>query len=1521
MNRSFSLVAFCLILLASSNSKPLRGQTAGAIVPVTLSNTLAANDDDSTDAVPLNIGGSAGINFFGQSFKQVYVNNNGNLTFTDSLSDYTPNGLAQGLGLPIIAGFFADVDTSGTGSGLVQYGNAAVDGFNAFVANYINVGYFDSNVDKLNSFQIVLVDRADTGAGNFDIEFNYNQILWETGDADDGTDGLGGTSAVAGYSNGLSGSRNVYFQLPGSLVNGALIDGGPNALVSHSLNSGVPGRYIFPVRNGVVTLLLSNVACLPRTLGQSGVSTCTVNLTGPAPAGGSSVTLSSNNPLLSVPASVTIPAGASSATFTVNASASITSNRIVTLTATFGGNSQTTTISLTNAVQTGYIGIFYFSTPPSPCPTALTILCAANTSVNNSLGGAQDGPVFVIVNTSSVPITNAVLTVVGVDSFNVGTVAANSSVTVVPGVTKDGQNHGSSNFFTVTGGIYDTSENFPSLNSTQFKFSGQQGSTQIQSVDICGIVAAPFFTPACTAGPSNDGTITTPPLNFLGGPGDNDGPCNNCFGPAIVASLSTVTSSNSGSPVTITTAPLPGVTTGLAYSQQLTVNGGTPPYTWALAGGSLPAGMGLASTGIISGTPARAGSYTVTVRATDATGASVVGLFSITVTAPAVTITTPSPLPSGMVTVDYPLQVISAAGGFAPYTFSVSPNSLPTGLTLSSNGSISGTPTVTGTFNLTLTATDVTGQTGSKAFQITVRPFSADLTTSAGSLSFSIPAGTIALPASQTVQVQSTDVTKPLSWSAAVTPAQPWLSVTKGGTTPGSFTVSLTSAASSLTASATPYQATITVACQAPGPCAGNSQTVAVSLLVSTVSPALTAITDVLSFSTSAASPQPSTQSLNVQNTGGGSIIFTSVTCPQTWCTAGPLPAPLGAGVTASINVTANPSGLSSGFYFTTLTIVSSAGTTAVPVTFFIAGNPSLALNPSGIQLTLPAGGVPAVPDTSFLVNVSGSAPVAWTATVLPGAPWLNLATNSGTSTGTTPGSISYSIDQNAAGALTPQAYYGTIRVTSVGVVNSPQDFQVILNVTAATLKAQPNPTPAGLLFLSTVGGAPQPKVDRVFASSSTPVAYQASTATADGNAWLSVSPATGTTSAASPAQTNISVSTTGLAVGVYQGSVSYSLSAAAVRTVNVTLVVEPAGGISTQGAGRLPSVSSSSTPQATCTPTQLIPTQTGLVSNFAAPASWPTQLEVQLVNDCGSSVTNGQIVTTFSNGDPPLVLSPENASSGLYTATWTPHTSGAQVTITATATVPGFPAATGRISGSVVPNLAPVLAPHGTLHVFTPAIGAPLAPGTIVQIYGTGLAAQTIPNTTIPLATTLGGTSVIVGGVQAPLFFVSAGQVNAQIPFELTPGQAYQVIVSNNGALTTPQTIQATAVTPGVASLASGYANAQHGSDSSLITDASPAKPGEYIVIYLAGMGATTVPVISGAGAPSSPLAQTSADPVITLNSEPVPFLFSGLTPGLAGLYQINLQVPADAPDGDLTLLVTQPGTQGSSVILPVHH
>jgi uncharacterized protein (TIGR03437 family) len=189
-------------------------------------------------------------------------------------------------------------------------------------------------------------------------------------------------------------------------------------------------------------------------------------------------------------------------------------------------------------------------------------------------------------------------------------------------------------------------------------------------------------------------------------------------------------------------------------------------------------------------------------------------------------------------------------------------------------------------------------------------------------------------------------------------------------------------------------------------------------------------------------------------------------------------------------------------------------------------------------------------------------------------------------------------------------------------------------------------------------------------------------------------------------------------------------------------------------------------------------------------------------------------------------------------------------------------------------------------------------------------------------LATNLNQTSVIIGGLLAPLYYVSPGQINAQVPFELTAGNPYQVIVSANGALSTPNPIQLTSDAPGIAQYAAGQAIAQHVSDNSLVTETSPAKPGEYVVVYVSGMGMTNPNVASGIASPSTNLATPLDSATFTLNGASVPnILFAGLTPTLVGLYQVDFQVPPNAPNGDLPLVLTQTSGLSNSTILPVHN
>ncbi|HYE87777.1 MAG TPA: nidogen-like domain-containing protein [Vicinamibacterales bacterium] len=217
---------------------------AAAILQGFNANTLPRNDDGSSGQVPLGFE----VNLFGSRFSNVYVNSNGNITFDAPLPTYTPFNLLQTDRL-IIAPFFADVDTRAAGDP-VSYGTGRVDGRPAFGVNWINVDYFSStpNHTNRNSFQLILVSRADRAPGDFDIIFNYDRIEWEAGIAS-GADanGRGGSSARAGYAIGR-GAPGSAFELAGSAINGAFLDGGANALVRNSRNSNVPGRYVFEIR-------------------------------------------------------------------------------------------------------------------------------------------------------------------------------------------------------------------------------------------------------------------------------------------------------------------------------------------------------------------------------------------------------------------------------------------------------------------------------------------------------------------------------------------------------------------------------------------------------------------------------------------------------------------------------------------------------------------------------------------------------------------------------------------------------------------------------------------------------------------------------------------------------------------------------------------------------------------------------------------------------------------------------------------------------------------------------------------------------------------------------------------------------------------------------------------------------------------------------------------------------------------------------------------------------------------------
>jgi hypothetical protein len=177
-------------------------------------------------------------------------------------------------------------------------------------------------------------------------------------------------------------------------------------------------------------------------------------------------------------------------------------------------------------------------------------------------------------------------------------------------------------------------------------------------------------------------------------------------------------------PLSVTTTSLASGQTGAAYSGTLSATGGTAPYTWSVKSGSLPAGLSLSTAGAITGKPSAAGASSFVAQVTDSASASASsGNLSIAISGGTLQITTTT-APTGTVGTAYPSFQLAATGGVPPYTWAVGAgSSLPDGLSLSTAGAVTGTPTKAGTFSPSIAVTDETGSnTISEPVNFTINP-------------------------------------------------------------------------------------------------------------------------------------------------------------------------------------------------------------------------------------------------------------------------------------------------------------------------------------------------------------------------------------------------------------------------------------------------------------------------------------------------------------------------------------------------------------------------------------------------------------------------------------------------------------------------------------------------------------------------------------------------------------------------------------------------------------------------------
>jgi uncharacterized protein (TIGR03437 family) len=226
---------------------------------------------------------------------------------------------------------------------------------------------------------------------------------------------------------------------------------------------------------------------------------------------------------------------------------------------------------------------------------------------------------------------------------------------------------------------------------------------------------------------------------------------------------------------------------------------------------------------------------------------------------------------------------------------------------------------------------------------------------------------------------------------------------------------------------------------------------------------------------------------------------------------------------------------------------------------------------------------------------------------------------------------------------------------------------------------------------------------------------------------------------------------------------------------------------------------------------------------------------------------------------------------------------------------------------------------PGGIVNAASSAAGA-VAPGSVATAYGTFLTSGTSTASALPLPYNLAGLAMgFDNGLGAPLYSATPGQVSFQVPWELFGQAQANLTVTVSGNTSLPQAIPIAPFAPGIFTM-----NAQ-GSGQGAILDlanrvvdsSSPATAGDAVIqIFCTGLGAVTNQPASGAPAVADPLSYTVAVPTVTIGGAPAAVLFSGLTPGTVGLYQVNAQVPATSAKGPAVPVVISIGGRTSNIV-----
>jgi uncharacterized protein (TIGR03437 family) len=651
------------------------------------------------------------------------------------------------------------------------------------------------------------------------------------------------------------------------------------------------------------------------------------------------------------------------------------------------------------------------------------------------------------------------------------------------------------------------------------------------------------------------------------------------------------------------------------------------------------------------------------------------------------------------------------------------------------------------------------------------------------------------------------------------------------------------------------------------------------------------------------------TQTLVVANKGGGQLDFTAsveLDGGGGWLSLSDSAGTATPSSPVALAVIADPANLPEGTYTGKILISTAlaADPVKVPVDMTVtASDQVILLSQTGFTFTAVAdGGV--VPSQSFGVLNVGSGVMQWSiSTDVPdGGDWLKFTpANGSTDAAATVPSVEISIDQSG---LAPGPYYGVIIVSAPAAANKAQVITVFLEILPVGSNPGSVVDPPELVFTAPAGAAPGSQEVFVYNISATSKTFRAVAGTDDGGSWLQWLPGEGQLDPSAPSSVVVQPFTSALSAGEHTGALTFQFSDGRVQEVPIRVTVSGGGGTTDPAAHRVAGA---------CRPE---PALTSQVMNRTAKAGWPVALQAKVIDDCGQPMSEGTVYVRFSNGDPELEL--KSLNNGIWEATWTTSVSAAPVTLRVTAeNLEGF-----KGSKQISLNLTEAIEkPSLTRKGIVSAASlepSPLAPGGFVSIFGDRLSldGQMHEVGRPPLPTNFSDTHVFITGgpgiglLELPLSLLSDGdeydQINGIVPDIVPPNTIHQIYVRRGKVRSQPVYVTVAESQPAVFQLgnppptAPRQGHIYEATTGALAGPASPASEGDVIVLWCSGLGPTNPPVPAGTAAPFEELARTVNNVKIMIGGVEATVVFSGLSPGLANLYQINAIVPAGVAPGD---------------------